>query len=403
MAYPRKVKWPVGSLVLLLLMAVAFRDGSRSRAADHGDAPLSAHDLGADLNDIYMFLDPNDNARLILIMTVHGFIVPGENANFGIFDPAIRYRFELENTGDAKPDSAIDVRFSPRIASGGVPQPQTATINLPNGRTFTAPATNSSATADTSPPPVLTTDSQSNVTFFAGLADDPFFFDIPAFGRFNASIRAGAPNPAVFNRGRDTFAGYNTLAIALSMPLSLVRGNANQLGVIIESQRQTPRYYNSRIGEIVSRGRWTNVDRMGNPAVNVVLVPFNQKNAHNAGSTIDDANRRFWPGILDTLQNFYHTDATSIAVFEDLIVKRGDFLRLDLTIPNTGSNPEAAFPNGRRLTDDVVDILNFLINNRQPLPDNANGNDVPLRNVFPFLAPSHQPRITGTSDDNTRN
>jgi len=145
------------------------------------------------------------------------------------------------------------------------------------------------------------------------------------------------------------------------------------------------------------------VDRMGNPAVNVVLVPFNSKNTHNAGSPVDDANRRFWPGILDTLQNFYHTDATSIAIFENLLVTRGDYLRLDLTIQNTGTNPEAQFPNGRRLTDDVVDILNKLINNRQPLPDNVNGNDVPLRTAFPFLAPSQQPRVPGTTDDNTRN
>jgi hypothetical protein len=393
----------VGIFVLLLVIAMVFAPATRLDAADHGDAPLTAHDLGADLNDVYMFLDPNDNSRLILIMTVHGFIVPGENSNFGIFDPTLRYRFELETNGDAKPDGDIDVRFSPRVAVGGVPQAQTATINLPNGRTFTAPSTGSSNTADVAPTPLLTTDAQSNVTFFAGLTDDPFFFDIPAFGRFNASIRAGAPNPGVFSRGRDTFAGYNTMAIAMSMPLSLVRGPANQLGVIIETQRRTPLFYNSRTGEVAGAGRWTNEDRMGNPAVNVVLIPFNQKNMHNAGSPIDDANRRFWPGILDTLQNFYHTDPTSIAIFDDLIVKRGDYLRLDLTKQNTGTNPEAQFPNGRRLTDDVVDILNFLINNRQPLPDNANGNDVPLRSTFPFLAPSHQPRVPGTIDDNTRN
>jgi uncharacterized protein DUF4331 len=393
----------VAGLVLLLFIAVVLAPATRLRAADHGDAPLTAHDLGADLNDVYMFRDPNDNSRLILIMTVHGFIVPGEASNFGIFDPALRYRFEMETTGDARADGAIDVRFSPRVAVGGVAQAQTATINLPNGRMFTAPSTNSSNTADIAPTPVLTTDSQSGVIFFAGLTDDPFFFDIPAFGRFNASIRAGAPNPGVFSRGRDTFAGYNTMAIAMSIPIPLIRGSGNEIGVIIETQRRTPQFYNSRTGEVAGAGRWTNVDRMGNPAVNVVLVPFNQKNAHNAGSPVDDANRRFWPGILDTLQNFYHTDATSIAVFENLIVKRGDYLRLDLTVPNTGSNAEASFPNGRRLTDDVVDILNFLINNRQPLPDNANGNDVPLRSAFPFLAPSQQPRVPGTVDDNTRN
>lgn len=399
----RKMKSILTLVTVYFVIAVLSGPLTRMDAADHGDAPLTAHDLGADLNDVYLFLDPNDNSRVVLIMTVHGFIVPGENANFGIFDPALRYRFELDTNGDAKPDGDIDVRFSPRAAVGGVPQAQTATINLPNGRTFTAPSTNSSNTADAAPTPVITTDPQSNVSFFAGLTDDPFFFDIPAFGRFNASIRAGTPNPSVFNRGRDTFAGYNTMAIALSLPLSLIRGPANQLGVIIQTQRRTPQFYNSRSGEVAGAGRWTNVDRMGNPAVNVVLVPFNQKNMHNAGSAIDDANKRFWPGILDTLQNFYKTDATSIAVFENLIVKRGDYLRLDLTIPNTGTNSEAQFPNGRRLTDDVVDILNFLINNRQPLPDNANANDVPLRTTFPFLAPSHQPRVPGTVDDNTRN
>src|SRR2546425_9133506 len=393
----------LGALILLMGILVPFGPTERPRAADHGDAPLTAHDIGADLNDVYFFRDPNDNSRLILIMTVHGFIVPGEASNFGIFDPALRYRFELETTGDARPDADIDVRFSARVAVNGVAQAQTATINLPNGRTFTAPSTNSSSGVDVAPTPVITTDRQSGVMFFAGLTNDPFFFDIPAFGRFNASIRAGAPNPAVFNRGRDTFAGYDTMAIALSIPMSLIAGRSNSIGVIIETQRRTPQLYNSRTGEVAGAGRWTNIDRMGIPAVNVAFVPFNQKNAHNAGSPVDDANRRFWPGIQDTLQNFYHTDATSTAIFEDLIVRRGDYLRLDLTIPNTGSNPEASFPNGRRLTDDVVDILNFLINNRQPLPDNANGNDVPLRTAFPFLAPSQQPRVPGTLDDNTRN
>ena len=391
-------------IITLVVISIALSPAAPLQAADHGDAPLAGNDRGADLNDVYLFLDPTDNSKLILIMTVHGFIMPGENANFGIFDPSLRYRFEIENTGDERADGFIDVRFSPRVAdSTGVPLAQTATITLFNGRTFTAPTTNSSATADVAPTPVLTTDPQTGVVFFAGLADDPFFFDIPAFGRFTASLRAGAPNPGVFSRGRDSFAGYNTMSIAFSIPVSLIRSRGNEVGAIIQTQRQTPRYYNSRTGEASGAGRWNTVDRMGIPAVNVVLIPFNMKNAHNGGTPVEDANRRFWPGILDTLANLFKTDATSIAIFEDLIVKRGDFLRLNLTIQNTGTNPEAGFPNGRRLTDDVVDILNMLINNRVPLPDNANSNDVPLRSSFPFLAPAQQPRAPGTVDDNTRN
>jgi hypothetical protein len=35
--------------------------------------------------------------------------------------------------------------------------------------------------------------------------------------------------------------------------------------------------------------------------------------------------------------------------------------------------------------------------------DHVNANDVPLRDVFPFLGASQQPRATGEIDDNTRN
>jgi hypothetical protein len=397
-------KPPVTVLVALIVIAIMLAPARRFEAADHGDAPLTAHDLGADLNDAYMFLDPNDNSRVIMIMTVHGFIVPGENSNFGIFDPALRYRFEIETTGDAKPDKFIDVRFSPRVANAaGVPLAQTATINLPNGRTFTAPSTNSSNSADVAPTPVLTTDPQTNVIFFAGLTDDPFFFDIPAFARFNGSIRAGSPNPGLFSRGRDTFAGYNTLSIAFSMPLSFIRGPGNELGLACDTQRRSPQFYNSRTGEIAGAGRWVNVDREGVPAVNVALVPFNLKNTYNAATSVDDANGKFAPGIVDTLENFYRTDPTSVAILANVAVNRGDILRLDLTVQNTGTNPQASFPNGRRLIDDVIDILLTLINNRQPLGDSVNGNDLPFRSTFPFLAPSHQPRVPGTVDDSTRN
>jgi hypothetical protein len=395
----------LGALALTIAASIMLTPAPRIEAADHGDAPLTAHDLGADLNDAYMFLDPNDNSKVIMIMTVHGFIVPAEASNFGIFDPAIRYRFELENTGDAKPDAFIDVTFSPRVAVNGAPQAQTATINFSgfaNNRSFTAPSTNSSNTADVAPTPVITTDATTGVSFFAGLTDDPFFFDIPAFGRFVASVRAGTPNPSVFQRGRDSFAGYNTLAIAFSIPVSLLRNGGNQIGLSCDTQRHSPQIYNSRTGEVTGFGRWVNVDREGIPAVNVALVPFNSKNAYNAANTIDDANGRFAPGIISTL-DLFGTNATFKAILASVAVNRGDILRLDLTKPNTGTNPEASFPNGRRLQDDVIDILLTLVNNGNTLGDNVNANDMPFRTTFPFLAPSQQPRVPGTIDDSTRN
>ena len=57
------------------------------RAADHGDSPGAANNASADLADVFFYLDPNDNSKAVLEMTVRGFIVPGEAVNMAIFDP----------------------------------------------------------------------------------------------------------------------------------------------------------------------------------------------------------------------------------------------------------------------------------------------------------------------------
>ena len=208
--------------VVLLLM-----NGSLIQAADHADAPLVSHDQATDIGDSYFFLDPNDNGRAILAMDVHGFITPGENGNMGFFDPDVNFRFQIENTGDAKGDTFIDISFSEQTSRS---EPQTATINMfdkprqGRGIQFTALTTVSSAASPNAPAPVLTTDLNSGITFFAGLRDDPFFFDIPGFVRFLASVRAGSPNVGVLSRGRDSFAGYNINMIVLSVPVSLLQG-----------------------------------------------------------------------------------------------------------------------------------------------------------------------------------
>lgn len=410
----RNKRMALGVLVLTAMLIVAFAPASRLDAADHGDAPALANDQGADIADVFIFLDPNDNSKVIIAVTIHGFIVPNEAVNFGVFDPNIRYRFELETNGDAKPDQFLDVRFTPKTAAST--QQQTATINLPNGRTFTALSTTPTL-ADVGPSPVITNDSVSGVNFFAGLVDDPFNFDITGFNRFTAAVVNGTPNPTQhLQRGRDSFAGYNALAIALSIPKTLFNLQGNFLGVDFVAQRRVNEIQ-TRTGQRTGFGRWVTIDRMATPAVNVALIPFARKDEFNNSTSIDDSNGKFANSIIATLRAL-GTDDTSIQIFASLAVTNGDFLRLDLTKPNTGfqgggfrSNnicdrtpgDNAGFPNGRRPGDDVVDTELFLVNNRQPLSDNANCNDVPYRSQFPFFGLAQQPRPPGTIDDNTRN
>ena len=118
MSNSRNKKLAFAALALAVTLATLLSSSIvNTRAADHFDAPLVSNDQGADIADAYFFLDPNDNTRAIVAMTVQGFIVPGEATNAGGFDHNIRYRFELENTGDARPDRFLDVTFTPRTGS----------------------------------------------------------------------------------------------------------------------------------------------------------------------------------------------------------------------------------------------------------------------------------------------
>ena len=91
-----------------------------ARAADHGDAPNIDGDTGADIADVFAFLDPNDNTKVCIIGTFHGFIVPGEAPNFAAFDTNVLYRFAIANTGGPKANEFIDLTFSPRVGSSTV-------------------------------------------------------------------------------------------------------------------------------------------------------------------------------------------------------------------------------------------------------------------------------------------
>ena len=397
-------KFAALALALSLLLVLGTIPTTQVGAADHGDAPGASVDRSADINDVYLFLDPTDNTKVVIMMTVHGFIVPAEASNFGIFDHNLRYRFNIEANGDTVPDGTVDVTFSEKINSGATPQ--TATITSSFFPTFTALSTAANLNV-TGPTPTVTTDAGTGIAFYAGLSDDPFNFDIAGFNRFTASVVAGAPNPAFLNRGRDSFAGYNTLSIGFSFPVQLLRSRLNvannSVGVYAQTQRRI-----SSVLRAPSRSfaaNYADVDRMATPAVNVALIPFSRKNEYNLATPSDDANGRFADSIVGTLTAL-GTNTTNIGVLATVAVVKGDYLRLDLTKansgPGSGTNAGAGFPNGRRLADDTVDTILFFVANQNPLTDNANVNDVPFRDTFPFFGLSQQPRESGI-DDNTRN
>jgi len=396
-----------GSLVLAAALTIQLMPVTRTSASDHIDSPIITQDRGSDLADTFAFLDPNDNSRVVLIMSTQGFVVSGEHFGMAIFDHNIRYRFEIENTGDAKPDEFIDVLYSPGL---GRVTPQTATIELPNGRKFTAQTTVSDQEYK-APEFVITNNSENNAVFYAGVADDPFFLDDTGANRFVASsiMNPGRPNKSLLGErgGRDTYAGFNTLITAISVPASMLKGRGNVIGINAVTQRRE-RQKIGRNNQVTGDGDWITVDRAGGPLVNNGLIPPPRKDEYNAASTEDDAKGRFKDDLVKSLKGL-GTDDAHIAMLAKAAVETGDILRLDLSVPNRGpgggNNRDGGFGKmgGRRLQDDVVDAVFTIINNGAPLGDKVNGNEVPFLNRFPFVAKPTQPFPPGKNpDDHTR-
>lgn len=455
---------------LALGALAAFSITTALRAADHRDAPSNAHDAATDLADAYLFTDPNDSDRLVVIATFHGFIVPGEAVNEAIFAPEVNYRFEFYNDhvntpipvdpGPAaskaekaafkkaqsdylksiKAARVIDVSFTARTAIDGpagkealqIPQAQTGTAKFtgfkglpgftgkPNKDVATGLAVFNPSLSGTAPARtvanVSTSSGDTGIDFFAGEVDDPFFFDIPAFGRTVAGIRDGtlpgdfATNPLFLGRGRDTFAGYNALAIAFSIPRTLLLNSdaaKTKIGLNVVAQRRSTEKNLSKGADAGTRrgfGPLVSVDREGNPAINVAFIPFNRKNEYNASTPKDDASGKFTEDIVSSIVALNPAvSAGTIGALAGIAVFPGDLLTLDVTLP-TG------WPNGRKLDDDVIDTaLSVLFEGA--VGDNVSANDVVFESTFPYLGLTHQPTPRSGAaaaqdtnlDDSTRN
>jgi hypothetical protein len=165
-----------------------------------------------------------------------------------------------------------------------------------------------------------------------------------------------------------------------------------------------------------SRGHFRQVSRLGMPLVNEVVIPVGKKDRFNASSPRQDAQfgRHVTdpelPGLLEAI---YGIDAP-VTPRSDLVqvfltgvpglnqpahVRPSEQLRLNTSIPPSADpdrlgvigGDNAGFPNGRRLTDDVVDIAlqvveGELTGSPNDLGDAVNANDVAFGDDFPYLA-----------------
>ncbi len=276
---------------------------------------------------------------------------------------------------------------------------------------------------------------------FAGPREDGFYADTPAiFDLLDARIldndgtvfetdpATGRTITGQDGNGVDGFKGFNVLAYAIQIPVSSLPalpytdaffGPATGVGVYasVSRQRVTLRRTN---GEPLHSGPWIQVNRMGNPLFNEVLVALRDKDRYNRTSPTNDAdatagfatyaenpeiafliNFVFGTSFATTgrtdLRAVYIPDVLRVNTMTDPVPLAGQagFSRLVFLGSDTTNGFNSGWPNGRRLGDDVVDIALTAVASGPTFAtitvvgDNVAANDQVYHKVFPYSATPH--------------
>jgi hypothetical protein len=347
-------------------------------AADHLDAPgltSPGGDAALDISDVYAFR--GQGGKSVLVLNVNGFTAPGEQAQFASGAPRVAktkkvaYTLRIDNDGDAVSDVNLRARFG-RANAAGV-QPLTLTRN---GKTVLKGRSSAFGRKRIN--------RSKGYSVFAGMRDDPFFFDLDGF----VNILSNEPGKSFIGCTQprtDRFAGTNVSSIVIAVPPRKLTDQGSTIGVW---------------GTTSMGGK--QIDRMGRPAIATVFIPNNpfpgervgeeasMKNAFNESRPGGD-QARFRGEVVDTLSVLHSlNDGSGDDPSDDAgkVAGLADVLLPDVLTFDTASS--SGFLNGRRLADDVIDAELGLATEGAVTTDCVAQNDKPFRGSFPYVAGPHK-------------
>ena len=453
-------RWVAGAAAAatgLAVLSPALGAGT-SAASSHREAPYTASDPRVDNTDVYAFVSPDDPDTVTFVANWIPFEEPNGGPNFYPFGDDVAYDIEIDNDGDAVVDLVYRWVF---VSSYRNPDTflyntgqvtslddtdlnfqQTYDLQLKQGDGAFVTIADDQPVAPSNVGPASMPDYASlrdeavvdvtgGLKSFAGQADDPFFLDLRVF-----DLLYGAPK--LDQVGVDTLNGYNVNTIALQVPKNLVAaaGSATAnpvIGVFSTTSRRSTRVLETD-GTVTESGEYAQVSRLGSPLVNEVVVPVGLKDAFNNSRPEGDGD--FLPLVQDPevprlIEALYGIEAPPtprndlVQVFLtgvdgltnpalNAVTETGtpsEMLRLNLSVP-PADDPDrlgvvggdtAGFPNGRRLTDDVVDIglqalEGVLLGGEQAalaatLGDGVSSNDLSFGSSFPYVALPHNSSV----------
>ena len=297
----------------------------KATASSHREAPLIANDPTADLTDLYAFMSPGKTDTVTLMANVIPIEIPAEGPNYYNLDDTVRYRIEVDNNGDGKGDLHYALRTRTRQRAGHVPVQHrpghVAERPRPGGQAaLDADARQGQRGGPRDRPRhhraeqrrqdldaelrgaggLGRQDRQGNVKAFVGPREDPFAIDV---GRIFDFLSVGGP-------GTDNLAGVNVHTIALEVPAKVLRRSNAQpvIGVWAATDRRVSADRHAppaRPAACTSASpQWKQVERLGQPLVNEVLIPRTKKDYWNTQTPAQDKQfEKYYtaPGLVKAL------------------------------------------------------------------------------------------------------
>ena len=442
-------KYALVAALAAVAIAVPLSFGS-----SHREAPLISMDPTGDNTDVYAYTAQDAPGKLTIVANWIPFEDPAGGPNFYRFDDNAQYYLNVDNTGEGVQDVRYLFDFNTKIrnkssflyALGG----QVSSLNDPDlnvvqtykltrealkngkvtsskvlGRGLPTPPNNVGPKTIPNYEPIAQAAVRTlkgGTKVFAGQRDDPFYASL---GRIFDTINLTGAGLGNMGGGVDDLAGYGVHSTILQVPEAAVTrdhkpvsgpdaGNA-VVGVWSTTERQTLNVSGR------ASGGYRQISRLGNPLVNEAIIPLGQKDRFNR--TTPDRDAALYgkyvvePELAKVLNALFDVGApehnrTDIvqAVLQGIPGlnafpgKNGkvptDTIHINLGTPPSASpnrlgvlgGDNAGYPNGRRLTDDVVDIdlqviAGALKGNNVPLGDGVDQNNVPFLSQFPYVAP----------------
>jgi hypothetical protein len=288
-----------------------------------------------------------------------------------------------------------------------------------------------------------------DVRVFAGTVADPFFIDLGASFdslNFRTSAGGGVLSPAAdandqVNIAPNSVAGFNVNTIAIEVPISLLTYDAavhpaTDPRAVIGAWATTSRHeitVRNPPNPLESQGKIAQVQRLGNPLINELIIGTGSKDRWSMSQPVNDSQFAAYdldPLLARVFNAVYgiaspappRTDLLPLVTYAAPIAPAGtpagpisDMLRLNTGVPPTpvGSRRRlgllagdgAGFPNGRRLTDDVVDIAARAVAGvlagpayNYPIGDGVNAPDQPTQETFPYVSWAYDGRDSHHAD-----